>query len=638
MPTSGTYYDVVVVGGGHAGIEATLAAARMGCSVLMISMDKRAIGRMSCNPAIGGTAKGHLVREIDALGGEMGKIADATGIQFRILNRSKGPAVWSPRCQSDREWYSKEARRRIERQPGVEIIEDSLLDVLAEKRENLGRPHVTGVITKNGMRFRCRCVVLSAGTFLRGLMHTGLTNREGGRYGEPASKGLTENLEGLGFVSGRLKTGTPPRIDKTSIDFLRLEEQASDEPPQPFSFSTPRITNKLIPMYLTHTNQQTHAILRKGFDRSPLFTGVIKGIGPRYCPSIEDKIVRFEEKERHQLFLEPEGYDTNVVYVNGFSTSLPEDIQYEGIRSVYGLENARMLRPGYAVEYDFFPPHQVKLSLETKLVDGLFFAGQINGTSGYEEAAAQGLIAGINAALRCQRKEPFILRRSEAYVGVLIDDLVNKSTDEPYRMFTSRAEYRLLLRQDNADRRLMAKGRSLGLIDSGTFERLKKKEELVARGIQFAREHWVSLEHANACLERVSTERVDAKEKLSKLLKRPGVSLFGVIGVDSISSEPVMRSILSLSDEKLKREILEQVEIELKYEGYIQRQVEEINKFEKFEGQAIPVDLDYSRINAISSEGREKLRKVKPESIGQASRISGVTPSDISILMVYLKR
>lgn len=637
MRDIGKYYDVVVVGAGHAGIEAALGAGRMGCSVLMITMDKRAIGRMSCNPAIGGTAKGHLVREIDALGGEMGKIADATGIQFRMLNRSKGPAVWSPRCQSDREWYSREAQRRIEMQPGVQTLEDSLLDVVSEESKIPGHQQITGVVTKAGLTFRCQCVVLSTGTFLRGLMHTGLRNREGGRYGELASKGLTENLEKLGFASGRLKTGTPPRIDKTSIDFSRLEKQDSDDPPHPFSFSTPAITNKLISMYLTYTNEKTHAVLRKGFDRSPLFTGVIKGVGPRYCPSIEDKIVRFEDKERHQVFLEPEGYDTNVVYVNGFSTSLPEDIQYEGLKSVRGLENVKMLRPGYAVEYDFFPPHQVKLSLETKLVDGLFFAGQINGTSGYEEAAAQGLVAGINAALKCQRKEPFILRRSEAYIGVLIDDLVNKSTEEPYRMFTSRAEHRLLLRQDNADRRLMERGRSLGLVDSGMFNRLKNKEEFIADGIRFASEHWVSPQHANAHLERISTERVGEKEKLSKLLKRPGVSLLGLIGVDSIAAEPAMRSILSLPDEKLKREILEQVEIELKYEGYIQRQVEEIEKFEKFEEQTIPVDLEYSRINSISREGREKLSKVKPESIGQASRISGVTPADISILMVYLK-
>ncbi|MBI3578681.1 MAG: tRNA uridine-5-carboxymethylaminomethyl(34) synthesis enzyme MnmG, partial [Ignavibacteriales bacterium] len=493
-------YDVVVVGGGHAGIEATLAAARMGCSTLMITMDRKAIGRMSCNPAIGGTAKGHLVREIDALGGEMGKIADSTGIQFKVLNKSKGPAVWSPRCQSDREWYSREARKRIESQVGVDLLEDSIVDVITEEMSPSGLRSVVGIITKSGLKIACKSVVLSAGTFLRGLMHTGLTNREGGRYGEPPSKGLTENLQTLGFISGRLKTGTPPRIDLNTINLSNLEEQRSDDPPQPFSFSTPEITNKLIPMYMTYTSRVTHEILRKGFDRSPMFTGLIKGTGPRYCPSIEDKVVRFADKERHQIYLEPEGYDTNIVYVNGFSTSLPEEIQFEGLRSIAGLENVKMLRPGYAVEYDFLPPHQVKLSLETKLVDGLFFAGQINGTSGYEEAAAQGLIAGINAALRVQGKAPFVLKRSEAYIGVLIDDLVNKSTDEPYRMFTSRAEHRLLLRQDNADRRLMRLGYSLGLVEKKPHERLQLKEELIAAGIQLANQHSITPVNINSYL------------------------------------------------------------------------------------------------------------------------------------------
>jgi tRNA uridine 5-carboxymethylaminomethyl modification enzyme len=637
MPFAGTYWDVVVVGGGHAGIEATLAAARMGCTALMVTMDRKAIGRMSCNPAIGGTAKGHLVREIDALGGEMGKIADATGIQFRLLNRSKGPAVWSPRCQNDREWYSREARRRVESEPGVTVVEDAIVDLEIEVEKDSGQSRALGIITKSGAKIGCGCVVLSAGTFLRGLMHTGLKNREGGRYGEPAARGLTENLERLGFVSGRLKTGTPPRIDISSIDFSRLEEQHSDTPPQPFSFSTPQITNRLIPMYLTHTNQQTHAVLRKGFDRSPLFTGVIKGVGPRYCPSIEDKIVRFEDKERHQIFLEPEGYDTNVVYVNGFSTSLPEEIQYEGLRTIGGLENVKMLRPGYAVEYDFFPPHQVKLSLETKLVEGLFFAGQINGTSGYEEAAAQGLMAGINAALRVQNKPPFTLKRSEAYIGVLIDDLVDKSTDEPYRMFTSRAEHRLLLRQDNADRRLMAKGHSLGLVTNGMFERLKTKEAMVTSGMRFANECSLAPETVNQYLEKISTDGINEKEKLSKLLKRPGVSLFELLSLDSLGSQPIMRSILSIPDEKLKREILEQIEIEVKYEGYIQRQIEQIERLDQFEAQRIPIDFDYTKIKSLSTEGREKLGKVKPESLAQASRISGVTPSDVSVLMVYLK-
>ncbi len=629
--------DVVVVGGGHAGIEASLAASRMGCSVLMITMSKDAIGRMSCNPAIGGTAKGHLVREIDALGGEMGKIADATGIQFRLLNRSKGPAVWSPRCQNDREWYSREAQRRLEMQDGLTVLEDSTVSVETEVDPSGKNPKVVGVVTAGGAKIRCRCVVLSAGTFLRGLMHTGMKNREGGRYGEAASKGLTENLVSLGIVSGRLKTGTPPRIDLLSIDLSKTEEQHSDNPPHAFSYSTPAITNRLIPMYLTYTNPETHRILRKGFDRSPLFTGVIKGVGPRYCPSIEDKVVRFADKDRHQIFLEPEGYDTNVVYVNGFSTSLPEEIQLEGLRSITGLERVNMLRPGYAVEYDYFPPHQVKLTLETKIVESLFFAGQVNGTSGYEEAAAQGLVAGINAALKVKNRDPFILKRSEAYIGVLIDDLVNKSTDEPYRMFTSRAEHRLVLRQDNADRRLMKKGFDLGLVESTMLRRLEQKELLIADFIAMARQRSISPETANPYLERTSEGRIDEHERLSKLLKRPGVKLAEILDLDSLSDQPVVKRLSALNDSKLRREIVEQIEIDLKYEGYIQRQIEQIAKFDQFEDQKIPIDYDYSKIKSLSTEGREKLSKVKPGSIGQASRISGVTPSDVSVLMVSLR-
>jgi tRNA uridine 5-carboxymethylaminomethyl modification enzyme len=616
-------YDVIVVGGGHAGIEASLAAARMGCATLLVTLKSASIGRLSCNPAIGGTAKGHIVREIDALGGEMGKIADATGINFKMLNKSKGPAVWSPRSQNDREEYAAEAQKRILHQTNLDVLEDSLCEFIVEDHSLTAiRTSVLGVIS-------CKSLVLSSGTFLNGLMHTGLKNRKGGRFGEPPAAHITECLSRFGFVSGRLKTGTPPRIDLRSIDLSSVEIQESDNPPVPFSFSTEKISNTLIPMYLTYTNKETHDVLRKGFDRSPMFTGRIKGTGPRYCPSIEDKVSRFADRERHQIFLEPEGYHTNVVYVNGFSTSLPEEIQFEGLKTIAGLHRVEVLRPGYAVEYDFFPPNQLKHSLETKLVSGLFFAGQINGTSGYEEAAGQGLIAGINAALKVMDQEPFVLRRSEAYIGVMIDDLINKSTDEPYRMFTSRAEHRLLLRQDNADRRLMPKGHKLGLISDDMLTRLDTKEQAIAVSLDYLQKKFTAPLEANKLLERFNLSHTQEHERLSQLLKRPSITIDEMLPL--IESEEARRA-LSIKG------VSEQVEIDIKYDGYIKRELDQISKSAKFESFEIPEDFDFSNIKSLSTEGKERLRKVKPISIGQASRISGVTVSDISVLSVYLKR
>lgn len=606
------HYDVIVVGGGHAGIEASLAAARMGCSTLLLTMSRESIGRMSCNPAIGGTAKGHLVREIDALGGEMGKLADKTGIHFRMLNKSKGPAVWSPRCQNDREWYGREARHRVESQAGLEILEGLLADVFVDSGS------IRGILTAGGAKFRCRALVLCSGTFLNAVMHTGENVTPGGRFGEKASLGLTEKLLRLGFRTGRLKTGTPPRLDLKTIELSETEEQLPDEDPAPFSFQNHRITNKQIPMYLTYTAKSTHDVLRSGFDHSPMFTGRIKGVGPRYCPSIEDKINRFAERERHQIFLEPEGYTSDVVYVNGFSTSLPEETQRAAIATIPGLRRARMLRPGYAVEYDFFPPHQVDHTLQTKLVGGLFFAGQINGTSGYEEAAGQGLVAGINAALMVLGRPPFWLQRSDAYIGVMIDDLINKSTDEPYRIFTSRAEYRLSLRQDNADARLMRKGYALGLVGSESLRRLEAKER--------------SVERCKAYLQqsRPTGRTLQDVSSLYQLLKRPEVSLPSLL--DTSGAREVLGDLLN------DREALDRVEIEVKYEGYLRRQEDMVKMFEKSEQMHIPHDFDFSTVRSLSSEGREKLSRIRPRSIGQASRISGVTVADISVLMVSLHR
>jgi len=623
---SGKRVDIIVVGGGHAGIEAALAAARMGCETLLLTMDASAIGRMSCNPAIGGTAKGHIVREVDALGGEMGKIADATGIHFRMLNRSKGPAVWSPRSQNDREWYSREARQRIDCQQGLRILKGGLSDMLVEGGS------VRGVTIDSGEFIECMSLILCTGTFLNGVMHTGTTATSGGRYGEPASSGVSERLASLGFSTGRLKTGTPPRLSLKTIDLAETEIQNGDDPPRPFSFQNERISNRQIPMYLTYTNSETHAVLRSGFDRSPMFTGRIRGVGPRYCPSIEDKINRFADRERHQIFLEREGYDTDIVYMNGFSTSLPADVQLKALTTIPGLRSCVMLRPGYAVEYDYIPPHQVSHTLETKLVKGLFLAGQINGTSGYEEAAGQGLIAGINSALRCTARPPFMLGRDEAYIGVMIDDLINKGTDEPYRIFTSRAEYRLLLRQDNADSRLMRKGYALGLIPEKVIRRLNEKEERIEEAKRRLSEIRISPASANGYLESCMSEPLTESEALGRLLKRSGITLEGLLGVHGTGDEPALRA---LRDDALA---MERVEIETKYEGYLKRQEDEVKSFASSESIEIPDELEFRNVRSLSAEAKEKLSRIRPRSIGQAARISGVTPADISVLLITLMK
>ncbi|AMQ55298.1 tRNA uridine-5-carboxymethylaminomethyl(34) synthesis enzyme MnmG [Algoriphagus sanaruensis] len=617
-------YDVIVVGAGHAGCEAAHAAAQMGSKVLLCTMNMNTIAQMSCNPAMGGVAKGQIVREIDALGGMSGIISDKSMIQFRMLNRSKGPAMWSPRTQNDRMRFAEEWRLALEQTPNVDFWQEMITGILVKD----GR--VRGVRTGIGIEIESESVVLTNGTFLNGIIHIGEKQFGGGRTGESAAKGITEQLVSLGFEAGRMKTGTPPRVDGRSLDYSKMEEQFGDEQPEKFSYldeTKPLETQKSC--WITYTNKEVHSTLETGFDRSPMFNGRIQGLGPRYCPSIEDKINRFAERERHQIFVEPEGWNTVEIYVNGFSTSLPEDVQYKALRQIPGFEQAKMFRPGYAIEYDFFPPTQLKLTLETQQIENLFFAGQINGTTGYEEAASQGLIAGINASLKVQEKDPFILKRSDAYIGVLIDDLITKGTEEPYRMFTSRAEFRLLLRQDNADLRLTELGHKIGLATESRLQKTLEKKSETHKLINDLRQKRISPEQINAGLDQIGTAQIAEKISLEKLLKRPQI---GMEELKTLDSE--IKTYL----EKYSKEVLEQAEVQIKYDSYIDKEQQMVEKLSNMENFRIPQQFDYLNITALSAEGRQKLNKIKPETLGQASRISGVSPADLSILTVYLGR
>lgn len=617
-------YDVIVVGAGHAGCEAAAAAANLGSRVLLITMDMNKIAQMSCNPAMGGVAKGQIVREIDALGGYSGIVSDRSTIQFRMLNMSKGPAMWSPRAQNDRMLFAQYWREMLEQTPNVDFWQDMVSEIIIENDK------ACGVVTGMGQRILAESVVLTNGTFLNGIIHIGTKQFGGGRIGEKAASGITEQLINLGFETGRMKTGTPPRVDGRSLDYSKMERQDGDETPSKFSYSPETVPVKnQRPCWITYTNENVHDVLRTGFDESPMYAGRIQGLGPRYCPSIEDKINRFAERNRHQIFVEPEGWDTVEIYVNGFSTSLPDHVQFEAIRLIPGFEKAKLFRPGYAIEYDYFPPTQLKLTLETHLIENLFFAGQINGTTGYEEAACQGLIAGINAHQKVKEQDPFVLKRSDAYIGVLIDDLVNKGTDEPYRMFTSRAEYRILLRQDNADIRLTEKGYNLGLASENRLRAVEKKISDTDNIIKYFKKTSITPEEINPLLVELGTTTIPQNYKLDAILSRPQVEL-----KDITNALPETNELLS----KYDNEALLQAEVLLKYEGYLEKEKQVVEKMNRLEDVRIKDDFDFIAVQSISKEAREKLNKQRPKTLGQASRISGISPADVSVLMVHLGR